>query len=454
MYFLKKLLRDSDLIEKVSADIIDSVKPDSSRSLIKALVLVSASAVLSSLSPMYVAKIIDVVAKSGTTLDLNILPFIGAYLLLRFGGQALESFRWLLINPVLFKVTYNLCVNVSARLSCIGHRTQSAQTNASLISEQIAIVSKIQTGATGILYGLLVVIVPTVIEFGVVVAAVGFMVGTVVILYIAFGLAILSIAIFFGRKKELARTGEAYSFDNEVFGAYGEYISNSSLIREFSADAFFKDRLESSIGRSIAAHRRLFTTKTVRGLCLTAATAAVYTGLLAWAAVKLRAGVLGAGQLFLLVAYLDRIVAPMTTASSAINTIQSGLVAMKGGYDHLDKMLAKSAFERPTVLREEALHARLSTHHVHAFADDVLHLGVGKAIRLSGPSGTGKTTHLRWLYGALLSDDAFTTLSPRPTSLRERCTKILRSDAGILTLNPYASFGRRGIALMAIRKYL
>jgi ABC-type multidrug transport system fused ATPase/permease subunit len=421
---LSRFFNTSDIFRESSRDIVLSIDSSSRRLLIQALSIVVISALFLSVSPLYMAKVIDAMSIPGYTAHRNIFTYAIIYLVLRFAGQAFVDLRWTFINPVLYAISYSLCNLIASRLSSIFRHEGRAGDGAAAIAEQVTVISKMGLGSVTLLYGVLAVIIPTAIELFVVCIAIGFVIGPRLILYVTLGMIIFMIAVSFKRHRELTSAAKAHQLDNVVSGTVAEYISNPSLVREFSAKGFMQSRIDQQIAASILEHQRFFRIKTERSLYLTLTTCLVYSILLLTAVVNAKSLAVTAGSFFLLIIYLDRILQPLTNASVAINNIQNGLVSMKGAYTLLKK-LEKEAALAPFNREPNITWEKISIVSQRSFfcTNQVLNIGKGTWVRLRGPSGSGKSTYLRRIYQKLLSDSVYSGadmhyLNPVPITIR------------------------------------
>jgi ABC-type multidrug transport system fused ATPase/permease subunit len=419
-----RFLIKSDFFRQSLVDILDSIDGASMRLLVRALIIVVASGLFLSISPLYMAKVIDVMATQELESNKTLFGYVSLSLALRFIGQALVDLRWNIINPVLYTISYSLCTLTASRLSVIFRHEGRTGDSAAAIAEQVSVISKMELGSISLLYGLLVVIIPTAIELLVVSIAVGVMVGFWLLLYMMLGMIVFIIAVSFKRDEELLSATAAHEIDNVVSASFAEYISNPSLVREFDASKFLRYRLEQQIKISILEHQRLFSIKTDRGLCLTAVTCVIYSMVLFGAILSPKTLPISAGGYFLLVIYLDRILQPLTNASAAINNIQNGLISMKGAYGLL-QTFEKNAALMPFIKTKKNTWDTilLSPKRCFFHANQVLTIGKSTWIRLLGPSGSGKSTYLRQIYRKLLSDSnrsgtGMHYLNPAPVIIR------------------------------------
>jgi ABC-type multidrug transport system fused ATPase/permease subunit len=391
---------NKQLLARVWRDTRQGIDKPACLLLSKAFLLIVASTFLLNFAPIFVAKLIDQTISIDTTGGGQLVLYACLYLAFRFVGQVLSDFRWVTVNPVIYKIAYRQCADIAALLAAGNDPVAGAKQSAASISEQAGVIGKMNLSLVGILYGLVVVIFPAVLEFVVVLAVVASLVGAIAVAYVLVGMLIFFMSVFFMKQKELAQTRQAFTSDNLVFGYYGEYLSNASLINDFSAGPFLRQRLWAKIEQSVGDHALLFGTKTTRGVALSVLTGIAYAGVVLWAVVNAKAGLVSAGQFFLVVFYLDRVVQPMAAISTAVGSLQSSLVSMGIGYAALDEQLYGKGGAQANV-RPVASSIALSSRHVFAIDDEVLHLGAPGVVVLTGASGAGKTTCLRWIYAKL-----------------------------------------------------
>ncbi|WP_179401184.1 ATP-binding cassette domain-containing protein [Burkholderia guangdongensis] len=352
-------------------------------------VLLSSAAI--SLAPIFLASLIDHTKSPSAAHDLSLLVLF--YIAARFAGQILVDLRWLIVNPFLYRLSYRLATLMAARIGTQSNYSVRIADHTESITRRVAIVSKMQTGSMGVAYSVLSGFLPAICDLIVVIAAVSTLAGDVFPHMLVTAIAILLLAVKFMRRRELDRTAVAHNADNDVFAQYGGLISNAKLIHEYDALPFFQQRLRSAIGTSMAAHNRLFLTKSVRGIAITLATAIAYLIVLLVAARRVADGQFGAGEIFLLATFLDRLVQPMSNLSNSVNGFQSGIVAMSSGYDELDSLDREYAPTNPSVLTfSAARRAPTDANEPIACRGDRVHV--------TGKSGSGKSTFLSRVYAA------------------------------------------------------
>lgn len=416
---------DPSLYKRSFNDIVSAIDESSRFLLGRAIAVVIISGLFVSLSPIYMARVLDGISGQDHAVNGGIIPYAVIYLILRFFGQALVDLRWIVINPVLYKISYSVCALTATRLSGIRRYEGRGGDNAALVAEQVSVMSKMGIGSISLLYGLLVVILPTAIELLIVCIVVGVAIGPLLAAYMMLGGILFTLAVSFRRKKELSSANQANRTDNNVSTHFAEFISNPSLVREFSAGDFMKYRLEEAISLSVLEHRRLFFIKTERGLYLTIITCIIYAVILFWTIFEARSVAATAGSFFLLVVYLDRILQPLTNASSAVNTIQAGLVSMKGAYVLLESLKERAEHE-PFKVDGSEIWDKVSIvedRHCLQTIDKTLQIPRGSWGQIRGPLGSGKSTYLRRIYSVLLSERVFAAeqihyLNPVPPLIR------------------------------------
>lgn len=417
-------LFESQTLRKSFSDIKSSTDVKSKRLLLKALVVVIASAVFVGTSPIYMAKVIDVMTQEGRTLGSDVFIYALVYLAMRFTGEVLVDVRWILINPVLYRISYAFCTLIASRISKVPRNEGRNGDSSGLIGEQISVMSKMEQGSIGVLYGVLSVIIPTSIELLIVCIVIGLSTGPLLTLYMILGGIVFMIGVSFKRDKELSASRIAIQSEVKASSFFSEYISNPTLAREFNAGPFLEKRLSDSINESLDRHRSFFSVKTERSLYLTGITCLVYFVVLFTAIVKADEISATAGSFFLLVVFLDRLLKPLSNASTAINTVQNGLIAIEGGYNLLRNLENKSS-ENPFTVGKSDEWAEISISNSPEFftRHDVLHIGRGTWVNLRGPSGVGKSTYLRRIYQKLLKSPGLSSmdvhyLNPAPIIIR------------------------------------
>ncbi|MFF7711001.1 ATP-binding cassette domain-containing protein [Pseudomonas sp. NPDC007930] len=360
-----------------------------------------ASVGLAALSPLAIARLIEQLAEHYR--DDGALWYIGAYVLLRFLGQALTDARWVLINPTLYNATYAFCHALVERIAALHRGHPGVADSASQVAERGAILSKMQVGLMAVLHSLLVVILPALFECVLLMALVYWFLGPFFIVYFLIGACVLFFSTGVGRVREVQCGQCAYEADNQVLAYSGSILANGKLAREMAAEIFFRRQLGQRIDTALGEYQRLFAQKYRRATYLTLCICAAYVGVFGWAGWLVEHGAIGAGQIFLLVVYLDRLLAPVTQASAAFNNLLHGLISIRAGYGLLDTLAASAP---PVLAAGPVREVRLQRELAFSYEGNTLHLGRGTRIRVVGPSGAGKTTWLRGVYQVLLAGGA------------------------------------------------
>jgi ATP-binding cassette subfamily C protein len=394
-------MSEKSLSSKLQDDLFRRIFHTHALSLSLAATVILAGVIFTTAAPLAMAHVISGIAAANSEPAL----YIGAFITLKLLGKALTDVRWRVVNPLLYAATYQYCRTIVQRINATYKSNNGFAESASQVSERTAILSKMQTGSMALLHGLLVVILPAAMEIAIVLAIIYFFIGPIFITYFIIAAVMLYIATHIGRAREIQLGRSSYHSDNDVLMHCGEILAHSKLSREMSAEAHFRVQLDGFIQTSLEQHRLLFAQKYIRATYLSLAVCFAYAVVFAWAGWLIQAQAIMASQVFLLVVYLDRVLAPITGASSAINTIQHGLISIRAGYDLLDDLLRKSAGEPFTQGHERWRRVSLSEVVTFEIQGDTLHLGTGKHIRLVGPSGAGKSTCLRRIYKHLIDSN-------------------------------------------------
>lgn len=413
---------DSGVARRSLSDLLEGVDSQLSRRLIKAFLIIFCSSALLSAAPLLMARAINSLSENSplsTTLTCASL-----YIGLRFSGQMLVDLRWKLVNPILYQISYTFCSIFASRISRIPRHEGRNGDSAGWIAEQAAAMSKLEVGSIGILHGFLSVIIPTSIELLIACIAIGIVIGPLVAAYMIVGGIIFMIGISFKRNKELSLARIANQADNTASSFLSEYISNPTLARVFNAAPFLEDRLSAAVANSVESHQKFFSVKTERGLYLSAITLFIYTIVLSWGIYNPSGTAATAGSFFLLLIYLDRVLNPLSNASTAINNIQNGLIAIEAGYELIEKLKKEKLNVTFSPERSKNWSSlSLSKSRVYHVSNEHLTIGAGVWINVRGPSGTGKSTYLQRIYGELqeLAGASVTRihyLNPTPPTIR------------------------------------
>ena len=409
---------DRNSVKRIALDIMSCFDADLTQRILVATICVLISSVAIGIAPLFIAGII----KQGDGIDASHIKqidvFILGYLAARFLGQGLNDFRWRLLNPLLYKISYNLAKIMALRLVMSSSRHARNVEDNGAVSRKVAIISKMQMGSMGISFSLLSAIAPALIDFGVVATILAVTLGSKFVYLLVAGAAIFIFATRFMRKNELSAAARANDADTMVFGCYGEIISNARIIKEFGSSSFFLGRLGKSIELSIEEHRRLFSVKTTRSLGVTCASVLLYGLVLFVAARMVGHGLIKPGELFLIAIYLDKTIQPMMSISLAVNSLQTGMVSMIGGYELLDGEAGKKECQENF---GQKYTLDCSDFHVSKInrAEHRIEVRRGDFVKISGHSGSGKTT--------LVSD--FYDKTAEANKIDERCVFLTATPA-------------------------
>lgn len=366
------------------------------------ITIIISGIILGSLAPLAIVHLISYISESYKP-DRELTGYyIAAFILLKFLGQAIGDLRWRAINPLLYAATYNYCQMIVHSIASTFRVNNGFSEAASQISERTAILSKMQIGSMAVLHGLLMVIFPAMVEITIIMVVVYSFVGPGFIVYFFIAAGVLYVATSIGRAREINLGHTSYEADNNVLTYCGDMLAHTKLNREMEAGAFFKNRLNGLIDTSMAQYNALFSHKYRRASYLTLSVSISYILVFAWAAWLIYKQSISASQIFLLVIYLERVLAPVTGASAAINSVQHGVISIGAGYDLLDELQRKARNDSFMVDRAGWDRVQMSQSMIFEHKRDTLHIGVGKRIRFTGHSGTGKSTYLRRIYRKLL----------------------------------------------------
>lgn len=362
-------------------------------SLGRALILAIISVALIAIAPLFFAQILNTVSTQSLT-DQVLISMVAAFLILRFLGQAIIDLRWITVNPLLYRIVYRYSLELCRMIAESKGRLSDRLNRVAEVSHTVAVIEKAHNGLMALAYNIIVLILPVLIEIGVIFTVTAVVLGwwapyVVLLALLGSGLSMLIL-----RGQEAKTLQNALDADNAIFREVGQVIGFSSLIREFKAFPFFQKRLLARISDSIHEHVQHFSVKMRRSLAHTGITALAYTSVLGYALWNTRyATSLTPGDLFLVLAYMDRLIAPLGSLIIAKIGVENALVNLRGVEEVLGGM---SSFKEESVALEEN-YWRIKLSYPNWPAEGLC-VPKGSRIQVAGLSGSGKTTLLTSIY--------------------------------------------------------
>jgi ABC-type multidrug transport system fused ATPase/permease subunit len=203
-----------------------------------------------------------------------------------------------------------------------------------------------------------------------------------------------------GRNREVLARRDLRDAHNMLARRVVELIGNARLATEYVARDFMGARVTAALRDRLAHTRRLIGIGLLRSLGAAAGIAACYTIAMAYAGFFMRDGTLHVGTAFLLVTYVDRVVAPLDSISNYITALRDALIAM----EICEELGVFSAQRVPPVAPSApvAENAPAATRALPAGftlnAKPPARIESGQAALVTGPSGAGKSSLLTRLY--------------------------------------------------------
>jgi ABC-type multidrug transport system fused ATPase/permease subunit len=259
--------------------------------------------------------------------------------------------------------------------------------------------SKAASGAYTVFYTTVLRMFSIVISVGCVGAVLGHALGWHAPVLIAAGGGVYWCFMSAGRGREAMAQRDVRESYNLVARRTAELIGNARLTTEYAAQDFMNARIETALHSRLASTRRFIGIQLLRSTSAAAGIAACYGIAMAYAWFFMRDGTLGVGAAFLLVTYVDRVIAPLDSVSNYITSLRAALIAMEV-CEELE------VFPAPQTRRT----ASGVQTGVRATATDAAPLGFtfagkppvriqpGEAALVAGPSGAGKSSLLSRIY--------------------------------------------------------
>jgi ABC-type bacteriocin/lantibiotic exporter with double-glycine peptidase domain len=359
---------------------------------IRAFVISVMAIALIALAPLFFARILDKTSTQSLT-DQTLISMVSAFLILRFLGQCMIDIRWITVNPLLYRIVYRYSLELCRMISESKGRLSDRLNRVAEVSHTVAVIEKAHNGLMALAYNVIALILPVLIEiaviFGVTAVVLGWWAPYVVLLaLLGSGLSMLIL-----RGQEAKTLQNALEADNAIFREVGQVIGFSPLIREFKAFPFFQKRLLARISDSLHEHGQHFSVKTRRSLAHTGITALAYTSVLGYVLWNTRHTSLTPGDLFLILAYMDRLIAPLGSLILAKIGVENALVNLRGVGDVLGEI--SSLKEESIALEEGYWRIKLSYPN---WPTEGLYIPKDSRIQVAGLSGSGKTSLLMSIY--------------------------------------------------------
>ena len=353
---------------------------------------------ISAIAPLSFAAALNKSAQ--TQAEYTIAFMLMAFLAMRFIGQALTDFRWRLVNPVLYRIVYRFCIELCRRFAD-QHISRQLRTNSMAdLGESVATIEKAQNGLMTVSHHFVVLVMPVLIEAAVMIVISAYILGWASPLLIIGAVIASAVPVLALRGREITTLQSAYAADNVVFREMGQVIGLSTLIRELNGFSLFEERLKRVIESSTDQHRRHFHVKTQRALIRTCAAGVSYGVALGIPCFQLLSGKnIQPGELFLLLAYMDRLMSPIGNLAVAAVGIENQ-VGLLGA----EALFANKQLRDRSLIVDTNENGDLSIMEKTTDGSITLfELSAGKRALIRGLSGAGKTTFLSRIYDDLRS---------------------------------------------------
>jgi ATP-binding cassette, subfamily B, bacterial len=340
-------------------------------------------------APLFFSDIIN--KASGVDISiLSILLSTAAFIILRFIGQAAIDLRWIMINPLLYKIVYRYGLELVERVIRLGNNSERIHRLAE-VSESVIIVEKAQNSLMTLVHNFVVLVIPVIIEVIVMIVVTAFSLGATSPLLISLSVIASGTSILFFARKEAQTLANAFEADSQFYRELGHSIGLSPLINEFDNFYYFHNRLTRKIDFSVAEHNKYFATKTIRALFCSFITSLCYAAVL-FSIIVGESKNLNSGHIFLILAYMDRLVIPIKNFAVAVIGIQNALI----GLEHTKTLF--SNFNSNSLKVKSIVNVIDNRLHVYSscegWPEEGVNFNKGDRILVSGLSGSGKTSLL------------------------------------------------------------
>lgn len=364
----------------------------------KIFLLLASVTLASSLSPLIFSKIFELDKTDPVNPSTSVMAVIGAYLSLRITAAILYELRWIVINPTLYKMSYNFGLQIADEISS----THEANTSENLTIAQTAkVTSLVQNAQNAFMnsgYNILSILIPTFFEVLFILIVISLSVGLIGFVISLFGLILSILLLEWGRRKEASALREASDKDLDVYSAVGQFVSNVQIVNQFGGRKYFLEKVDTAISESIVLHWSFFVRKCLNGVVRSASIILTYALVMIVAAIQFQAIDSSVANLFLIFAYLERISGPISTLSGAIVSMRNSQTTFELVDNYIKEVTNSNGevFFELQSNKEEILNA----------VRNRLHASSPKVFQILGKSGVGKSTFFRYLKSQLAISEA------------------------------------------------
>lgn len=361
---------------------------------VKLASLLVSSAVTGALSPLILAHFIGL-SENLDRLDLLALTIVAAFFLLRLIEVILTNLRWIVINPVLYEMSYSYAGRISEQIS--DSYTQHKSTLDLTAAETSHVVSLVQTAQNAFMntcYSILAVIFPTSLSLVFVIIIIFSQLGFYAFLLFIVGAFLSFASMFWAREIERIKFQSAIEADISVYAKVGEFVTNGQLVTQYGARVFLGERLAKGISSSLDKHYTFFQQKCKNEFVRSSFGFVTYLtvmGIVVFGGIG--PGLSKAADIFLIFAYLDRMSDPLLDLANAIIAIRN---------NEASQTLIQKFLSSPRRANEGIdVDAEIVREVIQVINAKSGTPGPQAVFRVVGESGSGKTTFLRRLVAEI-----------------------------------------------------
>lgn len=359
--------------------------------LIVAVVVVAG--LVSASVPILLATLLERIQQSSVGLGTSIVLLMAAFVLVKAAGRILGTLDTTLYAPLGETLVWRVAAR-SARTVARRRVSSKARDDLGELGALQDRIHQASRGAFTVLYTVVLRFLPILIEVVVVGVVLGSVMGwhAPMVIIAAGGLYWYFVSLGRGREATLQR--EVQQTFAQVSRRTTELIGNARLVTEFSAHGFMDARIQSAVDVALDSNRRMAFLQLWRATAAAIGISACYAVAMTYAWFFMRGGEASVGAIFLLITYVDRIIAPLNSISGYITALRGALIALE--FSEELGVLSDAAYSAP--LQEDVpVSATADAGLVLATADGDVHLE-GATVLVGGPSGAGKSSLLARFY--------------------------------------------------------
>lgn len=362
------------------------------------VLLVACGAALSSLGPVFLKGVIDAVGREGFGGSASLLFPVTPYLLSLFAYRSLNDIRWVVYGNAEQELKKSMGVRFFTSVMSMS-RIEYVERNG---AELTGINNTAFNGARMMMLSIVLVILPILIEFGVMVAAILAFGDYIIVLIVVAYLVVYfwSHLAVLGRLLTLNKAANERS--QEATRLLGDAFANVENIHYFNALSYVCGKYEATLEKAQDMLRDFSYLRAGSSLLQGGAFSVMVGSVVIYAAVGVRSGQFAVSHFVMLVTYVVQVCRPLDTFSMAVRDVQRSAVLLEpyfkiaATHDALSEGSGRMPEETGILFNDVEYSYRPDVPVLKSVSFSIPQ---GTISAIVGPTGGGKTTIARLILG-------------------------------------------------------